>query len=81
MAAISMAAGGDIEGLARLHTNNVNLNDGDYDLRTPLHLASAGGQIEVVKFLLKCKVNINLKDRWGATPLNDASTNEMKLFL
>lgn len=77
MAAISMAAGGDLEGLARLHTNNVNLSDGDYDLRTPLHLASAGGQIEVVKFLLKVGVDINPNDRWGATPLNDATTKEM----
>ena len=31
----------------------IDLNQGDYDNRTPLHLASAEGHIECVDFLLK----------------------------
>ena len=31
----------------------IDLNQGDYDNRTPLHLASAEGHIECVNFLLK----------------------------
>jgi hypothetical protein len=45
MTAIQMAANGDLEALARQHTNNVSLNEGDYDQRTPMHLASANGHI------------------------------------
>jgi glutaminase len=45
---------------------------GDYDKRTPIHLASAAGNLEIVKYLVKSGVNISPRDRWGATPLNDA---------
>lgn len=50
----------------------MNLEEGDYDNRTPLHLASSGGHLECIKFLLSIGVDVNPKDRWGATPLNDA---------
>ena len=39
---------------------DVNLNDGDYDGRTALHLAAAGGHLKVVSFLVdNCSVVIN----------------------
>ena len=38
-----------------------------------MHLASAKGHIEIVKFLVTIGCDINPKDRWGATPLNDAT--------
>ena len=31
----------------------IDLNQGDYDNRTPIHLASAEGHIDCVEFLLK----------------------------
>ena len=46
-----------------------------------MHLASASGHIEIVKFLYKIGMDINPKDRWGATPLNDAHSKEMYDFL
>jgi ankyrin repeat protein len=44
-------------------------------------LASAGGHLECVKFLVSIGVNINPRDRWGATPLNDATKPEVRKFL
>lgn len=59
------------------------MNIGDYDNRTPLHIACGGNKLEIVEFLLTvAKVNPSPKDRWGATPLNDADPYpELKQFL
>ena len=57
------------------------MDSGDYDQRTPLHLASTFGHLEVVKYLISNGVKVNPLDRWGATPLNDAKTDEIKEFL
>lgn len=72
IASCSCAANGDLEGLSRLFNSGVNLERGDYDLRTPLHLAAAAGHLDVVKFLIHGGINHSPRDRWGATPLNDA---------
>jgi hypothetical protein len=37
-----------------------------------LFLAVAGGYREVVNYMIANKVDINCKDRWGGTPMNDA---------
>lgn len=82
VAACSAAAGGDLETLIKLHIKGVDLNKGDYDNRTPIHLASAIGHIKTVTYLIeKAEVNNSPSDRWGATPLNDAKTPEMIEYL
>ena len=54
----------------------VDLNKGDYDKRTPLHLASAEGHlVDIVRFLLENNVTVNPKDRWGNTPLHEVHIN------
>ncbi len=63
---------GNLFVLRQLKARGINLNDGDYDARTPLHLAAAQGQLQVIKYLLAQKVEVNPRDRWGFTPLDDA---------
>ncbi|XP_059378894.1 glutaminase kidney isoform, mitochondrial-like [Carassius carassius] len=64
---------GDVSALRRIALSAVNMGLTDYDTRTALHVASAEGHLDTVKFLTHtCKVNPNAKDRWGNTPLDDA---------
>jgi len=70
--AIWAASSGDIWTLRQLSESGLDLNLGDYDHRTPLHIAAAEGHLEVVAFLLKHDVTVNPEDRWAQTPLDDA---------
>ena len=68
------AADGDIRSLRTLVVDmGASVNAGNCDGRTALHLAAAEGHHEVVKFLLKCRADVNAQDRWGGTPLQDAT--------
>uniref|UniRef100_A0A5B7AVR3 non-specific serine/threonine protein kinase n=1 Tax=Davidia involucrata TaxID=16924 RepID=A0A5B7AVR3_DAVIN len=44
----------------------------DYDYRTPLHVASLHGWIDVAKCLIEYGADVNAQDRWKNTPLADA---------
>ena len=72
---ISAAASGDIDIVKSVSDVNV-LNSADYDGRTALHLACAEGHLEVVSFLVDATVNINVRDRFGSTPADEASKLE-----
>ncbi|VDP11094.1 unnamed protein product [Soboliphyme baturini] len=51
----------------------VKMNIRNYDDRTPLHVAASEGKAEVVEFLIKyCKVELEPRDRWKHTPLDNA---------
>lgn len=72
-AIINAASSGRLDLLKQYDSNKVDFNTGDYDQRTPLHLAASEGHLEVVKWLVEeKKVDINIKDRWRGTPLSDA---------
>ena len=75
--AIWAASNGNIRTLESLVSQQRDLQTGDYDIRTPLHLASAEGQLEVVKFLLDHGVK-PIPDRWGGYPISDARNNNHK---
>ena len=78
------AAAGDLSTLMRLDSTGVDLNVGDYDGRTALHLAASEGNLDIVKFLISRGVRINPTDRWNGTPLSDAihwNHNDIVKFL
>ncbi|XP_022535814.2 glutaminase kidney isoform, mitochondrial isoform X2 [Astyanax mexicanus] len=65
---------GDVSALRRFALSAVDMEQRDYDSRTALHVAAAEGHVDVVRFLLEaCKVNPIPKDRWGNTPLDEAT--------
>ena len=68
----SASSRGDIEALERMIVSNANVDVGDYDGRTPLHLAAANGQVEAVRLLLNHGAEVHAKDRWARTALHDA---------
>eukprot|EP00736_Rhodelphis_marinus_P003218 Rmarinus@m.15786 len=70
------ASRGDLDRLKSLYSTGVDLHVGDYDGRTPLHLAATMGEVAVVKYLLSKGVRTDCTDRWGGTPLSDAKAGQ-----
>jgi lysophospholipase len=68
----TLAGAGDLEQMRRLLDAGADPCAGDYDGRTPLHLAASEGRIEMVRFLLERGAEVDAVDRWGGTPLADA---------
>jgi ankyrin repeat protein len=56
---------GDLDHLQRLKYQDLDMNQSDYDDSTLLHLATAMGWYKIVKFLIKNKVKVNVKNRWN----------------
>jgi glutaminase len=44
----------------------------DYDLRTPLHIACTYGHLEIAKYYVHHGARIQVKDRFGNSPLDEA---------
>ncbi|WP_020004698.1 ankyrin repeat domain-containing protein [Brachyspira innocens] len=62
---------GDMKALEKLIKDDTDLNK-QYDKITPLNLASARNDKEMVKFLVEKGADINLEDGYGYTPLMKA---------
>ncbi|KAH8046434.1 3',5'-cyclic-nucleotide phosphodiesterase [Aureococcus anophagefferens] len=68
---IEAAAENDVDALRDLPSV------GDYDKRTPLHLAASNGCLDAARFLVDdCQAELNAADRWGNGPLDDALRHE-----
>jgi len=69
---------GDLGAMQDQLRHGVQLCCADYDMRTPLHLAAAENQVEIVKFFIEQSresdgaFDLSPRDRWGGTPLDDA---------
>ncbi|KAJ7990726.1 hypothetical protein DPEC_G00289900 [Dallia pectoralis] len=63
---------GDVEALDAVKEMGTNLSLGDYDGRTPLHIAACEGHLKVVQYLLGQGATVYAKDRYGNTPLRNA---------
>uniref|UniRef100_A0ACB8G676 Uncharacterized protein n=1 Tax=Sphaerodactylus townsendi TaxID=933632 RepID=A0ACB8G676_9SAUR len=70
--ACAAAKTGDLDALKALQNLGGNLSSEDYDGRTPLHIASCEGNLEIVTYLLESGATVYAKDRFGATPLMNA---------
>ena len=76
------ASEGDVASLESQANAGTNVFEGDYDLRTAMHLAATEGQLNALEFLIKRAKTynqenaINAKDRWGGTPFGDAIANK-----
>ncbi|KAJ1423678.1 Serine-threonine/tyrosine-protein kinase, catalytic domain [Sesbania bispinosa] len=63
----------DSAGVRKLLEEDPSLvNARDYDNRTPLHVASLHGWLDVAKCLIEFGADVNAQDRWKNTPLADA---------
>tara|TARA_B110000208_G_scaffold187405_1_gene245345 strand:+ start:30 stop:1598 length:1569 start_codon:yes stop_codon:yes gene_type:complete len=72
------ASKGDLNNLKILYNNNIDMNQCDYDGRTALHLAVCENKINIVDYLVnKVNVKLDINDRWGNTPLDDAIRCEL----
>jgi len=67
------ASQGDVAMLRELVKSGHDAGVGDYDGRTPLHLAASENKLKVLYYLvMDAKVDVNPIDRWGSSPLDDA---------
>lgn len=69
------AANGDIRTMQRILAACGNANAKGYSDMTPLHEASAHGQLEAAKFLIAAGADVNARSRYNQeTPLQSAAT-------
>merc|ERR1719379_2620437 len=80
---LNASSKGDVEYVERCMNNGLDIHVGDYDARTALHLAVCEGQEEMVRFLVQhaSLEQINARDRWGRTPLDDALTADRESII
>ncbi|CAB9520490.1 IPL1-related protein kinase 2 [Seminavis robusta] len=71
---IQAASAGNVEQVAALvELGGMDINQGDYDKRTALHLAAGEGRLQTVEYLVQTAgADVNVEDRWGNRPLDDA---------
>ncbi|XP_074104169.1 L-asparaginase isoform X2 [Cotesia typhae] len=66
----------DIEKIASLKDNGVDVSQTNGDSRTVLHIACCEGDIKLVRVLLEMGANVHIKDRFDRTPLTEAVEND-----
>ena len=72
------AAEGNVQHLERLYNCGVDINKTGLDGRSALNVAAGEGHASTVEFLLSHGARVNNADRFGNTPLSDASRSRNK---
>lgn len=67
------ASKGDLNEVRRMLSVGINVNSADYDGRTALHTAVAENQVQAAQFLVLCGADLNRRDNWGNTPLDEVN--------
>ncbi len=72
---------GDIKLLSRLCRVGIDINAGDYDRRTPLHIAASEGNLTAVKVMVEAGADLSVKDRWDNSIHDEAKRiNSVKVI-
>ena len=84
---IKAAADGDLDEVRTLlqaiskrtsAATTFDVNEGDYDKRTAMHLAAGEGHLKIVQALVAAGADPNVEDRWKRRPLDDAKQGKHK---
>jgi len=70
---LSASSDGNVDVVRELLDSGVSVNLVNCDRRTALHVAASDGHVAVVQALLAQKADINPRDRWMHTPLDEAN--------
>lgn len=60
---------GDVEAVARLLKEGVDVNTFNVKHSTPLHYAAESGNVEIIRMLMAAGADVNAKNRWNMGPL------------
>ncbi|ELU00500.1 hypothetical protein CAPTEDRAFT_186427 [Capitella teleta] len=63
---------GNVDSLTKLRDAGAHFFMGDYDGRTPLHIASSEGHLPAMRYLLSHGAPVHTRDRYGHCALDDA---------
>lgn len=73
---LEAASENDCYTIREVISKGVSVNFADYDKRTALHLSVNECNKEAISLLLRRGGDINIKDRWNKTPLDEAEGKE-----
>jgi glutaminase len=63
---------GELMTISALNQLGFSLDYTDYDYRSAAHIAACNNQHKALKYLQKKGANVNIRDRWGCSPLDEA---------
>ena len=67
---------GDTVLLKRLVRAGIDINAGDYDKRSAVHISAAEGNLVALKVLVDGGANLQVTDRWNNTAMDEARNNK-----